>query len=164
MEIVPASLATLAAEDHGGEELAKLLGVAPPLSWPPAFNGPETRAWMRRLITDHPGRPGFGNRYIVADGRLVGVCGCKGPPNAEGMTEIGYAVIATERGKGHATAAVARLLACLAADPGVETVTAQTLPPMLASQRVLLRNGFHLAGERHHFAYGRVLQFRRTAR
>ncbi len=163
VEIVPASLVTLAAEEDGGGALAACLGVGPPQSWPPSFNDTYTRAWMRLLI-EHPDRAGFGSWYIVADGRLVGVCGCKGPPDHAGKVEIGYAVIAAEQGKGHAGAAMAWLLAYVAADPKVNTVLAETLPPMLASRRLPLRQGFSLVGERHHVAFGRLLQFCRRVR
>lgn len=164
VEIVPASLATLDAEDRGGAAVAALLGIAAPVSWPPAFNGPESRAGVRRLIAAYPHRPGFARWYIVAGGRLAGVCGCKGPPDASGAVEIGFAVLAGEQGKGIATAALERLLAFVSADPGVAAITAETLAPMLASQRLLLRHGFALAGEYHHFACGRVLRFRRLVR
>lgn len=164
VEIVPASLATLAAEDHGGPAVAALLGVSAPKSWPPEFHGPRTRDWMRRLITSHPDRPGFGRWYVIADGQLVGVCGCKGPPEADGAVEIGYAIVDDKQSKGYASAAVARLLAYVAADPDVRTVDAETSHERLASQRVLLRNGFALVAENYHFSVGPLLKFRRTAR
>lgn len=164
VDIVPSSLAALAAEDRGGAELASLLGVRPPLSWPPPFNDTATRAWMRRLFAEHPNRPGLGNWYIVAKQRLVGVCGGKGPPDTDGTVEIGYAVVPAEQSKGYASVAVRRLIDYLGADQCVKFITAETLPAMLASQRLLVRNGFFLASERHHFACGRLLQFRRPAR
>lgn len=107
--IVPSSLAALAAEEHGSATLASMLGAAPPLSWPPPLNGSVTRNWMRRLIAEHPDRAWFGTWYIVADGRLIGVCGCKGPPDADGTIELGYSVVSSEQGKGYATSPIAGL-------------------------------------------------------
>lgn len=124
MEIIPASFAMLVAEELGGYALAAFLEVASPRSWPPALNGPETRAWMRQFIADHPDRPGFGTWYIVADNRLVGVFGCMGQPDIGAVVKIGYSIVTAEQGKCYARAAVGQLLAHVDADPRVATVTA----------------------------------------
>jgi ribosomal-protein-alanine N-acetyltransferase len=89
---------------------------------------------MRRLLMEHPDETGFGSWYIVAQGRLVGICGYKGPPNAAGEVKIGYSVIAAGQRRGFATGAVRLLIARAFRDPRVTTVAAETLPSLIASQ------------------------------
>ena len=79
-------------------------------------------------------------------GEVVGLCGTKGPPRA-GTVEIGYGVAPSRRGRGHAGAAVALLLAELRAG-GLLLAAAQTGSGSHASERVLDRAGFARAGER----------------
>ena len=161
ISIIAVSFASLDAEDAGGAELAKLLGVKPPPSWPPQYNGPETRDWMRDLLRQHPHEPGFASWYLIADGELVGTLGYKGPPDANGSVEIGYAVVDERHRRGHASAGVALLVAQAFADPRVRMVAAETLPDGLASQGVLLKAGFVPAGSRIDADDGQVLRFER---
>ena len=77
---------------------------------------------------------------------VVGLCGTKGPPLA-GTVEIGYAVAASRRDRGHAGTALPLLLAELRA-LGVARAAAETEPGNRASERVLERAGFARAGAR----------------
>jgi len=157
--LIAATPESLAAEAVGGDRLADWLGVAGPASWPPEHNDADTRAWMLRLLADHPDEPGYGFWYIVADGRLVGIAGFKGPPDATGVVEIGYSVIESEQRRGHGVAAAAILVARAFRDRRVWTIIAETLPALTASQTVLTRNGFKLAGSRPDDDLGEVLRF-----
>jgi [ribosomal protein S5]-alanine N-acetyltransferase len=159
LSIVAATCAVLDAEDRGAAELAVLLGVAPPQSWPPEFNGPQTRAWMRQMLAEHKDEPGYGSWYIVADGRLAGICGYKGPPNGNGEVEIGYSVVEGDRRRGVGTGAVRLLVARAFRDPRIGAVIAETIPSRIASQKVLHRCGFALVGRRPHDALGEILRF-----
>ena len=161
VRIVAATPAMLDAEDKDAAALARLLHVPAPPGWPPQFNGPKTRAWMRRLLTDHPEETGYGSWYIIADGRLVGICGFKGPPGDAGCVEIGYSVLETEQRKGFASAAVALLVARAFRDARVKSVSAETLPSLVASQRVLERCGFSIASTRTDPQLGEILRFLR---
>ena len=69
-----------------------------------------------------------------------------GPPDSEGCVEIGYALTPSARGKGIGTAAVAALVGCLSAVPGIRRVTAVTGAQNTASRRLLEHQGFHLTG------------------
>ena len=79
-----------------------------------------------------------------ADGRIVGDPGTHGPPDSEGCVEIGYSLAPTARGKGIGAAAVAALVRCLAAVPGICRLTAVTGARYTASRRLLERQGFHI--------------------
>lgn len=152
----------LNAEDDGGDALARLLGVEAPVSWPPEHNDADTRAWFRAMIERAPDKSDYGPRYIVGNGRLVGNCGFKGPPNDNGEVEIGYSVIPEEQRKGFASAAVDALLAVAFGNVRVSVVKAETLPTSVASQKVLLANGFVADGSRDDPEEGKVVCFRRT--
>lgn len=80
-------------------------------------------------------------------GQVIGQGGIKGPPSADGMAEIAYAVNPNQQGKGYATEAAA-VLTAFAFDSGlVRTVRAHTLPQPNASVRVLTKCGFQRLGE-----------------
>lgn len=141
----------LAAEDVSGAALAARLGVHPPPDWPPENNGPEVRAWFRSGMTAHPDRSGWWCWYVVAHAVeldvLVGSAGFKGPPDATGVAEIGYAILAPFRGHGYAGAAVTLLTDAAFADPAVTAIIAHTAPTGEASHSVLRRAGFTRDGE-----------------
>jgi RimJ/RimL family protein N-acetyltransferase len=157
--IVAATEASLDAEDRGAVALAESLGLKPPTSWPPEHNDARTRDWMRGLLRANPDDPGCGAWYVVADGRPIGTCGYKGPPDDKGDVEIGYSVIETEQRRGYGAAAVALLVRRAFRDPRVRSVSAETLPSLIASQKVLSRNGFILTGSRMDEEEGEVIRF-----
>ncbi len=157
--LIAATPELLEAEDQGGPVVAAGLGVAAPADWPPEHDDAETREWMREVLIDYPDEPGCGTWYVIARDRLVGVCGFKGPPNADGEVEIGYSILKAEQRQGVASE-VARMLVALAfRDPRIATVTAQTLPALTASQKVLTRNGFRHVGGYLGGEQGQVMRF-----
>jgi RimJ/RimL family protein N-acetyltransferase len=87
---------------------------------------------------------GYYRITCLADGLAVGGIGFKGQPD-DGCVEIGYGLAPSARGQGFAAEAVVALLA-VAADHGVSRVIADTTPDNVASQRTLIRAGFHLVG------------------
>ncbi|MGH9019068.1 MAG: GNAT family N-acetyltransferase [Acidimicrobiales bacterium] len=96
---------------------------------------------------------GFYRITRLADGRAVGGVGFKGQPQG-GSVEIGYGLAPSARGHGYAAEAVVVVLG-IAADHGLSTVTADTTPDNVASQRTLIRAGFRLVAtgpELHHYA------------
>jgi RimJ/RimL family protein N-acetyltransferase len=159
VRIIACTLETLDAEDDGGPALARALNLADPLSWPPEHNDASTRDWMRSLIRDHPSRPGWGSWYILANGRPVGICGYRGPPDDSGCVEIGYSVVEGDQRQGHAGRAVNLLVGRAFSDPQVTVIAAQTLPALIPSQRVLTRKGFVLAGSSFDAEVGEILRF-----
>lgn len=161
VSVIAATLASLDADDEGGPALAAMLGLNDPLSWPPQFDDSDTRNWMRALLADHPDEPGYGSWYIAAGGRLVGIAGYKGPPQADAEIEIGYSVIEAEQRRGYASAAVRLLIERAFLDPRVQSVSAHTLPSLVASQRVLMRTGFSPDGSTADPEHGEILRFMR---
>lgn len=84
---------------------------------------------------------------IVLDGRVVGDIGFHGPPGDRRpcRVEIGYCVVPACRGQGVASRACALIIE-QAWTLGAEVIVADTEPDNLASQQVLLGNGFRSAG------------------
>jgi RimJ/RimL family protein N-acetyltransferase len=120
-------------------------GEAPDgLSIPPrGVDAPWVLRWRRRI------QPTLGERggwLMAARGEVVGLCGYKGPPNAVGVVEIGYAVARERRRLGHATRAVALVVEAARQDPRVGAIVAETALANLPSQRVLMANGFAEVG------------------
>ncbi|MGC1271608.1 MAG: GNAT family N-acetyltransferase [Croceibacterium sp.] len=84
---------------------------------------------------------------IVDAGEVVGLCSVVRVPE-RGDMHIGYGVADARQGHGHATRAVADLVARAKADPRVAQVSAETGVDNLPSQQVLVRNGFEQTGRR----------------
>lgn len=149
VRLVPTTIELLDREDISGNELACVLNVAGPASWPPSFNGPETRAWVRDRLRVEPANGEWYSWYIIATvddvPTLAGIAGYKGPPDADRRVEIGYAVVEEYQRRGIASAAV-NLLCQRAFTLGVAEILAETLPTLIPSQGVLNKAGFHKIG------------------
>ena len=78
---------------------------------------------------------------------LVGTCGFKGPPTADGTVEIGYGILPEFRRHGYATEATQGLITHAFAHPEVARVIAETFPDLFPSIGVLRKIGFSYAGE-----------------
>lgn len=89
-------------------------------------------------------RPEWGVFTLVRreDGRAVGGMGFHGAPDEDGRVEIGYDLVESARGHGHATEALRALSAWALARDEVTSVFATTEPDNTASQAVLTRAGF----------------------
>lgn len=100
-------------------------------------------AFLRATSEHGEQRPfGYYRMSLLADGRAVGGVGFKGQPEA-GCIEIGYGLAPSARGHGYAAEAVGAVLR-VAADHGLSKVMADTTLENTASQRTLIRAGFHL--------------------
>jgi len=78
---------------------------------------------------------------------VVGTCGFKGPPGADGIVEIAYGVTPDQQGKGYATEAADALASFAFTEPVVRLVCAHTFAAANASTRVLARCGFKAVGQ-----------------
>jgi RimJ/RimL family protein N-acetyltransferase len=77
----------------------------------------------------------------------VGRAGFHGPPDADGMVEVGYSIDPQYRRQGYARAALRALLARAEADPGVRTFRATISPGNVASRDLVLAHGLTEVGE-----------------
>ena len=78
---------------------------------------------------------------------VVGTCGFKGEPDADGGVEIAYFTFPGEEGRGVATVMAKALAGVASAEPSVGVVRAHTLPERNASCRVLEKTGFRFVGD-----------------
>ena len=106
---------------------------------------PETVASLNETSDFDPWRWGF---FIVHKPTLqtIGMAGFKGPPNAEGIVEIAYAIVPSFENNGYATIAAKHLVQFAHNDSRVQLVCAHTLPTSNASTRVLEKTGFRQIG------------------
>jgi RimJ/RimL family protein N-acetyltransferase len=152
LQLIPATIASLSAELAGREALAAELGLDVPESWPPElYDEPATRYTLDALKRA-PADEGWW-MYYVAEPReagkagLVGVVGYKGPPNAEGVVEIGYGTLPEWRRRGYASEAAMALIGRAFGIPTVTTVVAETLPELAVSISVMEKCGMRFVGE-----------------
>lgn len=98
-----------------------------------------------RGLAEHAELSGKGSFLVVRwDGAVLGDCGWFGPPDEQGLVEIGYGLAASARRQGVGTEAVGRLLAWVGQQPAVRTVTAEVLVGNEPSLRLLARLGFEV--------------------
>lgn len=114
------------------------------------LTGPEvSESFLERLREAAPADPwrdGFGVVHLT-DRSLIGFCSFVGPPDAEGIVEIGYGIAPGFEGQGYATEATRLLIERAFASGRVRRVRAHTLPERNASTRVLEKCGFQRCGE-----------------
>jgi RimJ/RimL family protein N-acetyltransferase len=84
---------------------------------------------------------------LPAENCWVGCASYKGPPDAQGMVEIAYAIAPSWQNQGLATQAAAELVKHTNNHDDVKIIRAHTLPEKNASTRVLGKCGFAFVGE-----------------
>ncbi len=101
------------------------------------------------LLRKAPRSPEWGG-YLVADRDqvvVVGTCGFRNGPEADGAVEIAYFTFPGLEGRGYATAMAVELVRHALRSEAVRKVIAHTLPERNASTRVLEKAGLSLVGE-----------------
>jgi [ribosomal protein S5]-alanine N-acetyltransferase len=117
--------------------------------WHPEYPLPDSIDAIAMLVAAHQAmtggideNPAWWVHHIVVNGFVVGDIGFHGPAGPDGAVEIGYTVVPAWRGCGVASRACG-LIVEQAWQDGAEIVIAETDDDNVASQAVLLRNGFH---------------------
>lgn len=142
-----------AADLNSPSDFSRLLGADVPEDWPPPLNDDNTKAYTLNYLKENPDAAGWGTWYFLLPGkrgektRAIGIGGFKGKPSQEGMVEAGYSIIPGYQRLGFASEALAGLMDWAFSHPEVVLVTAETLPSLAASIRVLEKNGFQLLGK-----------------
>ena len=106
-------------------------------------------AWLARLDAALAADPFVHSFSLVRkdSGAVIGQCGFKGPPDADGTVEIAYGVSPDQEGNGFATEAARALRDYALTFEQVQTVCAHTLAVTNASQRILAKCGFEFVGQ-----------------
>jgi RimJ/RimL family protein N-acetyltransferase len=152
LRFIPFTLELMQSLLEDRQAFKEMVTIMVPDSWP----GPDTEEALPFLISIAKSDPeGAWTRIIVHKGSAtaIGIIGFKGLPDEEGIIEVGYSIIPERRGEGYATEAAATICEWALEQPGVRSVTAETLPDNLPSQRVLEKAGFSLAKESGEMLY-----------
>ena len=151
--LVPCSLELARAELAGAETLVAALGktlggnVFVPPDWPPPLNDEDSMSYYLDML-EKSGEDvvGWGLWFFLlkTDDELVaaGNGGFKGPPDSEGIAELGYSVMPTRQRQGLATEAVEALIGWAEGQGRVKGFIAHTRSGLTPSIRVLEKCGF----------------------
>jgi RimJ/RimL family protein N-acetyltransferase len=134
-------------------------------SLPPEVRAEVSPAWVERVRQTPPGDP-WALGFVVKElgtGATAGGCAFKGPPDADGVVEIGYGIDPPFQGRGFATEAAEALTAFAFSSGRVRTVRAHTKSDNPASERVLTKCGFARVGEVIDPEDGPVMRWERGA-
>lgn len=115
----------------------------------PADRAEVSPDWLARVRATPAGDPWALSFSVVArdGGGVVGSCGFKGPPDADGVVELAYGIDPAYRGRGYATEAASALAGFAFADGRVQMIRAHTKQDNGTSARVLAKCGFRPIGE-----------------
>jgi RimJ/RimL family protein N-acetyltransferase len=113
---------------------------------------PEDAPWLVRAV------------LLQRTGTVVGHAGFHGPPDRDGMVEVGYTIVPEHRGHGYAHAALRALVDEATSVTSVRVVRATIGPDNLASLAVARRGGFSHVGEQWDEVDGLELVFEKRVR
>lgn len=159
LELIPCTRDLLEALSRSETEFSEKLGFELAEGW---LQFPESIPYALRMVEADPEAEVWGMfviRHIEA-GKIIGTCGYKGAPNADGMVEIGYAVAPGFQGEGIATEASEGLVGRAFDEDSVSMVDAHTLAEKNPSTSVLKKCGFVKIAELHDEEDGDIWHWR----
>jgi len=131
---------------NSDEEFERLHGVTLGANWDLIRElGKHTRNALRKNAFDS----GWWG-YLAVDvesRKVVGSCGFKGAPDANGNVEIVYLTFPDSEGRGYATAMAKGLISIAFRSHSVKRVVAHTVPEKGGPTRVLEKAGFTFTGD-----------------
>jgi RimJ/RimL family protein N-acetyltransferase len=148
LELVAATAELARAAWEDTVQFGRMLQATVPPEWPPPLTE-DTLEFTTEFLEGDPELVGWLAWYFIQQqGRvLIGQGGFKGKASEEGMVEVGYSVLPYFQGRGYATEAARGLIEWAFADARVSQVTAETLPHLIESIRVMEKNGLQYLGE-----------------
>ena len=156
LRIIPCSIDILHAVIQGDPVLTKTLNIAIAEHWT-QFGKKAFEHTIARINEDASNPAWWAHLPVLREeNTLIGSCGYKGPPDAEGMVEIGYEVAPGFRKQGLATEIAQGLRDHAFSFPEVSKVLAHTMPEQNASTRVLEKCGFKMINELEIADEGRI--------
>jgi RimJ/RimL family protein N-acetyltransferase len=149
LELIAAEPHVAIAEAAGASDWFRELSVPAPATWPPPLSDADSLKWFADRIAADPSAVGWFAWYVVhaQDARvLIGNCGFKGRPDPAGSVEIGYSLLPSHQRQGLGTELTGALIGWAFEHGAVARITAETLPELTTSIRVLEKHGFQLTG------------------
>ena len=149
--LIAATPEMVCAELQDRAAFAMLLSAQVPETWPPEFYDRQTMAYTLQALEGGPEQIGWQSWYVLlhdavpSKRTLIGIAGFKGRPDADATVEVGYSILEAFQRQGYGAEAVSGLVGW-AFGQGVKRVNAETLPELIASQRLLERIGFTFVG------------------
>ncbi len=147
--LVAANAELVRADLSGADSLGEMLNARVPENWPPELYDREAMEYALRTLEEST-PPGWSFWYLLLRSEdrasIVGICGFKGRPDSAGSAEIGYSIVSQFRNQGLASEAVDRLVRWAFSHQTVLEVSAETLPHLQSSIRVMKKNGFEFCG------------------
>ncbi|MBK6620728.1 MAG: GNAT family N-acetyltransferase [Saprospirales bacterium] len=132
---------------RGDRSLGKLLGVEVPFGWT-EFGDPIFRFSLDMVRENALEALWWTYLPVLREEKvLIGSCGYKGPPDKEGVVEIGYEIAKPFRLQGLATELAMGLIHKAFSYPQVTAVKAHTLAEINASGSVLKKCGMEKVAE-----------------
>lgn len=138
------------------EELAQ---ASLPEAWPGADLISRAFSFDLAAVRADPERRLWGDRLLITrDGprRIVGSVVFHGRPDEDGIAEVAYGVEPASQRLGLATEGTRACVRWALEQPGVQSVTATTMPFHQASLRVIEKLGMKRCGEREHPLFGEL--------
>lgn len=153
LTLIAATTRHLRTELESYEQLGELLCAAVPSSWPPGmYDRDAMQFFLEKSLQGGDAVTGWYGWYAIRREQaeqpalLIGSIGYFGPPNSEGVVEIGYSVVPEVRGKGYAREMAEAIMMLAWRDERVGMVVAEAHETNLASRRVLEHCGFKMFG------------------
>ena len=146
--LVPCTVDLLRADGADRAEFSRLVGAAVTEEWPPELYDEDARRWTIDKLESVPGFEEWAMWYVILreTRTLIGVVGYKGPPDAEGVVEVGYGILPAYQRNGFASEATNGLIARAFERPAVTAVAAETYPHLTPSLGVMRKNGMQYVG------------------
>ncbi len=155
--LTPSLLRAVAGADLA--EVERQLGARVGTGWDA---GVPAKLRLEQLAADASEQPWLVRAIVTATPRqLVGCVGFHAPPDDDGRVEIGYDIVASERGNGYAREGIRALLDWAWATGRVRTCVASVSPHNAPSLGLIRSFGFRQVGEQIDEIDGLELVFER---
>jgi len=168
LELIAATIEYVRAELEAPERLASLLEAQVEQGWPPGeYDRDAQEFFLARLTDGGMSVVGWYGWYALRRGDackpsvLVGAGGYFGPPNEEGIVEIGFSVMPSWQGLGYATEIAGVLVENAFSNTRIQEVIAHATPGNLASRKVLEKCGFRYVSENMNWSCADIDRLRR---
>jgi RimJ/RimL family protein N-acetyltransferase len=161
LKLINCNTNILESISKGNEALSKCLNVRVMDKWTEFGN--QIFEWsLEQVIKDPDSKKWF--IYLPVEtlsNTQIGTCGFKGPPDKNGMVEIGYEVAKGFRNRGYATEIVEILVRIAFEDRKVKAILAHTLAEKNASVKVLKKCNFNFINELHNKGEGTFWEWKK---